>query len=152
MMRNILRLLFLAGLMTGCTFNEPVAFRGLENLALAGADDEHLNLTAEAVFYNPNKVAGKLRDVYIEVWLKEQRLAVISQEDKTIVPANDTFQVPLQARIAARALQQNFWDHVLALAQGNKLALDFKGYISISKAAGLYRQQVAINHTAEVRL
>ena len=152
MMRNILWLLFLAGLMTGCNFNEPVTFRGLENLALAGADDEHLSLTAEAVFYNPNKVAGKLREVYIEVWLQEQRLAVISQEEKTTVPANDTFQVPLQARIAFRALQQNFWDHVLTLAQGNKLTLHFKGHISISKAAGLYRQQVAIDHMAEVRL
>ena len=152
MRRNFFGFLVFAGLMTGCTFNEPVVFRGLENLALAGADDEHLNLTAEAVFYNPNKVAGKLRDVYIEVWLQEQRLAVISQEEKTTVPASDTFQVPLQARIAARALQQNFWNHVLTLAQGNKLNLHFKGYISISKAAGLYRQQVAIDHTAAVRL
>lgn len=61
--------LFLVALMTGCRSYKPLEFRRMENLRIARFDFSHPLVTADIVYYNPNKVGFEFKGGEVDVHL-----------------------------------------------------------------------------------
>jgi len=149
-MKNITLFLLSALLFASCTFEEDVKFEQIKNLKIAGISDGRLNLTAEADFYNPNSVSGKLKSIDIEVLLKDKSLARITQTEHFKIAENSKFSIPINVSFAMADIQSGFLDNLLAIESGNKLQLQFKGEIKVSTWG--FTQTVPVNYFEEVKL
>ena len=137
-------------LLSSCTFKENVKFEQIRNVKLVGVKDGMVNLTAEADFYNPNDISGKLKSIDIEVLLKDKSLARITQTNHFKIEKNAKFSIPINVSFAMADLQKNFLDNLLAIVSGNKLTLHFKGEIKVSTWG--FTQTVPVSYYEEVRL
>ena len=137
-------------LFSACTFEENVKFEQIRNVKLAGVKDGMVNLTAEADFYNPNNVSGKLKSIDIEVLLKEKSLARITQTKHFKIEKNANFSIPINVSFAMKDLQNGFLDNLLTIVSGKKLMIHFKGEIKVSTWG--FTQTVPVSYYEEVRL
>ncbi len=137
-------------LLSSCTFEENVKFEQIRNVKLVGVKDGMVNLTAEADFYNPNNISGKLKSIDLEVLLKDNSLARITQVKHFKIEKNADFSIPINVSFAMKDLQKNFLDNLLAIVSGNKLTLHFKGEIKVSTWG--FTQTVPVSYYEEVRL
>jgi LEA14-like dessication related protein len=137
-------------LFSSCTFEENVKFEQIRNVKLVGVKDGMINLTAEADFYNPNNISGKLKSIDLEVLLKDNSLARITQAKHFKIEKNADFSIPINVSFAMKDLQKNFLDNLLAIVSGNKLTLHFKGEIKVSTWG--FTQTVPVSYYEEVRL
>jgi LEA14-like dessication related protein len=132
--------------LSSCTFEENVKFEQIKNVKLAGVKDGMVNLTADADFYNPNDISGKLKSVDLEVLLKDKSLARITQINHFKIGKNANFSIPINVSFA----MEDLLDNLLAIVTGNKLTLHFKGEIKVSTWG--YTQTVPVSYYEEVRL
>jgi LEA14-like dessication related protein len=137
-------------LLSSCTFEENVKFEQIKNVKLVGVKDGMLNLIAEADFYNPNDVSGKLKSIDLEVLLKDKSLARITQTKNFKIDKNAKFTIPINVSFAMADIQNGFLDNLLTIVSGKKLLIQFKGEIKVSTWG--FTQTVPVNYYEEVRL
>lgn len=137
-------------LLSSCTFEENVKFEQIKNVKLVGVKDGMLNLIAEADFYNPNNVSGKLKSIDLEVLLKDKSLARITQTDHFKLEKNAKFTIPINVSFAMADIQNGFLDNLLTIVSGKKLMIHFKGEIKVSTWG--FTQTVPVSYYEEVRL
>jgi LEA14-like dessication related protein len=148
-MKIILSTVLIIALFSSCTFEEDVKFEQIKNVKLAGVSDGRVNLTAEADFYNPNGVSGKLKSIDLEVLLKDKSLARITQTEHFKIAENAQFSIPINVSFAMADIQNGFLENLLVIVSGNKLKLQFKGEIKVSTWG--FTQTVPVNYFEEVK-
>ena len=149
-MKSTILFAFILIFLASCTFEEAVKFEKINNVKLTSVEDGMVNLTAEAYFYNPNDIGGKLKSIDLEVLLTNSSLARISQQEHLVIEENSSFSIPFKASFAMEDIQQGFLDNLLSIVSGKKIKLHFKGEIKISTWG--FTQTVPVDYYEEVKL
>ena len=105
-------------------------------------------LKANAIFYNPNDVRGKLKKIDVEIFVDGKRAASVDQLLKTAIPAQSEFTVPLEVKLAIKEL--GLMDTIFGMIGGRKFKIHYKGSLKLS-----YRGlpiNVPVDYKDEVRL
>jgi LEA14-like dessication related protein len=87
-------------------------------------------LKANAVFYNPNKVKGKLKKIKVDIYVNGKKAAEVDQDLKTLIPSQSEFTVPLQVKLAIKDL--GFMDTLLGVIGGKKFDVRYEGYLRLN--------------------
>jgi len=149
-MKIIKSTIFILILLSSCTFEEDVQFEQIKNVKIVGIKDGMLNLVAEADFYNPNNVSGKLKTIDLEVLLKDKSLAQITQVQSFKIEKNAKFSIPINVSFAMADIQNGFLENLLTIVSGKKLKLQFKGEIKVSTWG--FAQTVPVSYYVQVKL
>lgn len=115
-------------LLASCAPKEKIVLRQIKDVVV-DASDEPL-LRANAIFYNPNKMKMRLRNIKVDVFINDKKSAVIDQRLKTSIPAQAEFSVPLEVKLAIREL--GFLDTILGMIGGKRMAIHYKGSLGMS--------------------
>ena len=91
--------LFIHIAIISCSELREPEFKKLEEIKVHSIKNGNINIRGEAVFFNPNKRRLKLRNSYIEVYMKNKKAATIEQDYATLVPPNQEFKVPFKAAV-----------------------------------------------------
>lgn len=134
----------------GCRFEEPVTFRKIDKVKVESIEDGIVNISAEAEFYNPNELGGKLKKVDINVSIGETKLARVFQVSPQKIEAQSNFSVPIQLQFALEDAQQGLLHNLLAIVTSDKVKLHFLGEIRVSTWG--FSQRVPVDYYEEVRL
>lgn len=149
-MKKLSILIFSIILFSGCKFEEPVTFKKIDEVKVLGIKDGMVNLSAIAVFYNPNEIEGKLKDVNIDVGLDDKVLATITQSEQLKIGKNAEFQIPINIKFAMEDAQEGILNNLLNILAGNKIKLHFLGEIKVSTF--IITQTVEVDYYEEVKL
>lgn len=87
-------------------------------------------LKANAIFYNPNAMRGKLRRINVDIFVDGKKAASVNQELKTIIPANAEFSVPLEVKLAMKEL--GIMDTLLGMIGGKTFEVRYEGSLKLS--------------------
>ncbi len=88
---------------TGCKRpKEDIVLRQIKDVVVDATSDPMLK--ANAIFYNPNSMRGKLKKIKVDIFLNGKKAASVDQELKTTIPANDEFTVPIEVKLAIKEL------------------------------------------------
>lgn len=87
-------------------------------------------LKANAVFYNPNAMRGRLKKIDVEVFVNGKRAATVEQSLKTSIPAAGEFTVPLEVKLAIKEL--GFMDTLFGMIGGKTFEIHYKGSLKLS--------------------
>lgn len=149
MRKTILLLITVIGL-SGCKFEEPVAFRMIDDVKIISIKDGIANLSARAVFNNPNEIKGKLKSVNIKVDLDEKTLATITQSESLTIKPQSEFSIPIKIQFAMEDVQQGLLNNLMNILSGNNIKLHFVGDIKVSTF--IITQTVDVDYYEEVKL
>jgi LEA14-like dessication related protein len=128
--RNFVFLFFLLlVLVTGCKRpKEDIVLRQIKDVVVDASSDPLLK--ANAIFYNPNSMRGKLRKIKVDVYVNGKKAASVDQDLKTVIPANNEFTVPIEVKLAIKEL--GFMDTLLGMIGGKTFEVRYEGSLKLS--------------------
>jgi LEA14-like dessication related protein len=105
-------------------------------------------LKANAIFYNPNNMRGRIRKIDVEIFVNGKKAASVDQSLKTSIPAQAEFTVPLEVKLAIKEL--GVMDTIFGMIGGKTFKVRYKGSLKLS-----YRGMpisVPVDYEDEVKL
>ncbi len=124
-----LLLVLFALALTGCQRpKEDIVLRQIKDIVVDATTDPMLK--ANAIFYNPNSMRGKLKRINVDIFVNGKKAASVNQQLKTVIPAKDEFSVPLEVKLAIKEL--GFMDTLLGMIGGKKFEIVYEGSLKLS--------------------
>ena len=126
--------------------HEDVVLRQIKDVVVDASSEP--TLRANAIFFNPNDMRGKLKKINVEIFVNEKKAARVEQDLKTTIPARGEFTVPLEVKLAIKEL--GFMDTLLGMIGGKKFDVHYKGFLKVTyrgipiKVPVDYRDEVKI--------
>jgi len=135
-----------------CLSLESVKFEKLVNTRIIGISGQDITIQTEAQFFNPNKIKGLIKDISIDVSIKDQIVAHLMEESKVKVMQNERFTVPLQLTIKLKSLKNDLLSNLINLVKTRKIELTYTGYISIRSFGIGYKIPIDYQEELEIKL
>lgn len=126
--------------------HEDIVLKNIRDVVVDASSEPMLK--ANAIFYNPNNVRGKLKKINVEIFVNGKKAATVNQDLKTVIPARNEFTVPLEVKLAMKEL--GFFDTLFGMIGGKKFEVRYEGSLKIS-----YRGipiKVPVNYRDEVQI
>jgi LEA14-like dessication related protein len=139
---------WLAFLVAACAPTDPVQFKSIRNIALETDSLGSPILKGEALFFNPNHVRMKLKEVKIEVFVNGKKAADVDQKPNLVINGNSEFSAFVEARLNLKEI--GLLDTVLSLFGGKKYGIEYIGYIRV-RVHGI-TVKIPINFKDELKL
>ncbi|WP_237239520.1 LEA type 2 family protein [Wocania arenilitoris] len=89
-----------------CSVKEKPVFLNVENIKVIKSTSNHITLTADALFLNPNDIGGELKTDEIKVFVNDTEMATVSTKSFK-VPAKKEFSIPLKANVPTDSIFSN---------------------------------------------
>ncbi len=149
-MKKFIMLSTIAIGLLSCSVNEKPEFLRIENIKIVESTSEHITLSADAFFLNPNDIGGELKSEGIKVFVNDEEMTTISSESFE-VPAKEEFSIPLQANIPSkRILNTNTLESVFNSILNQKIKVQYLGVIEY-KVLG-FSHTYDIDRTEDVKI
>ena len=133
--------------MSGCKGpDEKIVLRKIRDVVVDASTEPILK--ANAVFFNPNDMRGKLKRINVEVFVDGKKAAVVNQKLKTHIPAKGEFIVPLEVKLSIKEL--GFMDTLLGVIGGKKFEVRYEGSLKLSYRG--FPLNVPVHYKDEVRI
>lgn len=142
-------LMFVAAmlLLTACEKpDQDIVLRDIRDVVVDATSEPMLK--ANAIFYNPNNMRGRIRKIDVEIFVNGKKAASVDQSLKTSIPAQAEFTVPLEVKLAIKEL--GVMDTIFGMIGGKTFKVHYKGSLKLS-----YRGvpiSVPVDYEDEVRL
>jgi len=137
---------------SSCLSLESVKFEKLLNTRIIDISGRDITIQTEAQFFNPNKIKGLIKDISIDVSIKDQKVAHLMEESKVKVMKNERFTVPLQLNIKLKSLKNDLLSNLINLVKTRKIELTYSGYISIRSFGIGYKIPIDYQEELEIKL
>lgn len=121
---TLLLLAVFAGLFSSCSKPSPVDFVGYRNVRLSNKGFSTGIIQMDVAFYNPNPFPMKIKETAMQVLINKQPFGEITQDSASLMPAKDTFIMPVSLKInlvnlLQKVLTNEARDSVMLEATGN---------------------------------
>ena len=145
---SIFFLIVSAIFVSSCLPKEQIVLRNIQNLSVEADSGNDPLLKANAVFFNPNKVRMKLREIKVEIFLNDKKSAASDQKLKALIKPESEFTVPLEVRLSLKEV--GLLDTIFSLIGGKKYEIHYLGYIRASVHGIIIK--IPIDHRDQVKL
>lgn len=142
-----LLLIYVLGAFTACEKpDQDIVLKHVRDV-VADASSEPM-LKAEAVFYNPNKMSGRLKNISVDIFVNGKKAGSVDKDYQVKIPGKGEFSVPLEVRLNLKEL--GTVDTLLGLLGGKKFDVRYSGSIRLS-----YRGlpvKVPVDYKSQIKL
>jgi hypothetical protein len=135
-------------IMVSCAPKQQVVFKSVKNLLVDGGMGGTPVLKGEAIFFNPNKLQTRLKEIKVEVLVDGKRAAEVDQTMDLLIPGKSEFTVPIEATLSMKDI--GLLDAVIGFFGGKTYQVQFVGYIRV-KVHGV-AVKVPVKYNEEVKL
>jgi LEA14-like dessication related protein len=87
-------------------------------------------LKANAIFFNPNKMKGRIKKIKVDIYVNGKKAANVDQDFKLAIPSQAEFTVPIEVKLAIKEL--GFMDTIFGLIGGKKFEVRYEGFLKLS--------------------
>lgn len=140
-------LLLLAVIFAGCEKpDQDIVLRRIKDVVVDATTEP--TLKGNAIFYNPNKVRGRIKKAKIDIFVNGKKAGHVDQDFKIVVPAQSEFTVPIEVKLAVKEL--GFMDTVLGLIGGKKFEVRYEGFLKVTYHG--FPIKVPVDYKDDVRI
>jgi LEA14-like dessication related protein len=125
---------------------EKIVLKNIKDVVVDATTEP--TLKANAIFFNPNKMKGKLKEIDVDIFVNGKKAGEVDQDYNTVIPANDEFSVPIVVKLKMKEL--GFTETLLGMVGGRKFEIRYEGAIRFT-----YRGvpiKVPVDYKDDVRL
>ena len=127
--RKLVPILVVLAIAGGCQKpDQDIVLRHINDVVLDATSGPMLK--ANAIFYNPNNMRGRLKKIDVEIFVNGKKAASVEQTFKTSIPAASEFTVPLEVRLAIKDL--GVMDTIFGMIGGKTFEVHYKGSLKLS--------------------
>ena len=129
------------------------SFINLDNVKILSANSRKVVLQGDAIFNNPNAIAGKLIKTDIHIKINDVNITDIEQTTLIDVPKNSNFTVPVNFSFNPKKLTQDndgFLQNAIKSFLSNELTIEYAGCVTIEVLGIGF--DVPIDYTEKVSL
>ena len=141
-------------LISGCMGGpKSPSFINLDNVKIVTANASRVVLQGDAIFNNPNAIAGKLTKTDIHIKINDVDITDIEQTTLINVPKNSNFTVPVNFSFNPEKLVQDkdgFLQNAIKNFLSNELTIEYAGCVTIEVLGIGF--DVPIDYTEKVSL
>lgn len=123
-------LLILASIF-GCNKPKPPTFLDITNVRFESFKDGAINLSANAMFNNPNGFKVKIIDTDLDISIDGNKISKIVQVEDSVMPANSDFSVPLNISIAPKDLKGGLFGSAFAMLTNKTVKVRYQGTVKV---------------------
>lgn len=116
--------------LASCSKPQPVSFAGYRNLRFSSHGFATGIIRLDVAFFNPNPFPMKIKETSLEVSLNRQPVGEITQDSLSLMPAKDTFLMPVSFRVNLVDLLSK----VAGASSGDSVFLEANGHCKIGKS------------------
>lgn len=121
--------ILLLSIVQGCQKpDEDIVLRQIRDVVVDASSEPMLK--ANAIFFNPNDVRGRLKKIDVEIFVDGKKAASVDQEMKTTIPAQSEFTVPLEVKLAIK--EMGIMDTLFGMIGGKTFKIHYKGSLKLS--------------------
>jgi LEA14-like dessication related protein len=125
----LLPCLLLLILLGSCkTPHEDIVLKQVKDVVADATSDPVLK--AEAVFYNPNSMRGRLKHINVDIYVNGKKAGSVKQDYKIVIPAKGEFSVPLEVKLNMKEL--GLLDTILGMIGGKRFDIRYVGHLRLS--------------------
>jgi LEA14-like dessication related protein len=129
------------------------SFINLDNVKILSANSRKVVLQGDAIFNNPNAIAGKLIKTDIHIKINDVDITDIEQTTSIDVPKNSNFTVPVNFSFNPKKLTKDndgFLQNAIKSFLSNELNIEYAGCVTIEVLGIGF--DVPIDYTEKVSL
>lgn len=108
--------------------DQDIVLRQIRDVVVDASSEPMLK--ANAIFFNPNDMRGRLKKIDVEIFVDGKKAASVDQEMKTSIPAQSEFTVPLEVKLALKEL--GFMDTLFGMIGGKTFKIHYKGSLKLA--------------------
>jgi hypothetical protein len=108
--------------------DQDIVLRRIKDVVVDANTDP--TLKANAVFFNPNKAHGKLKEINVEIFVNGKKTGHVDQKLHTVIPSQAEFIIPIEVKLAMKEL--GFMDTMIGLLGGKKFDVKYQGFLRLS--------------------
>lgn len=117
-------------ILASCVPKEQVVLRSIDNVELTPGNGIEPILKADALFYNPNRIRMRLKQIQIDVFVDGKKSARVDQNLKSVIKAKSEFTIPVEVQLSLKDI--GLMDALQGLFGGKKYELHYLGHIRVS--------------------
>ena len=133
--------------LSGCEKpDQDIELKRIRDVVVDASSDPLLK--ANAIFYNPNKVRGKIKKIKVDIFVNGKKAGSVDKDYKLLIPSQAEFTVPIEVKLAIKEL--GFMNTVLGVLGGKKFDIRYEGFLKLN-----YRGipiKVPVDYTDEVKI
>ena len=127
---SLIALLMCAALL-GCARPKALVYQDVRSFRVHKADLQQVTIVLELQFYNPNNYGLSLKNGDLDAYFNEKYLGKATLEERTAIPARDTFLLPVTVTTDPGNLLANALE--LLTAQGKEVLVRLQGTVYAGK-------------------
>jgi len=135
---------------SACKKPQAPVFKEIKNLRIGKIEQGQLMLNADAHFFNPNQMKGKLTGTDLDIALKGNKVGVVNQTELVKIPANADFIIPLEASLSTNLLSKDWLGGVFSMLQNGTIPLNIKGDLNIKILE--IPLKIPVDHVEEIKI
>lgn len=116
-------------LLQGCSRPLAPEYRGLDNLRINQLGIGESAISADLEYYNPNNFKMKLKYGEMNVYFNNRFLGKTILDTLTVIPARDSFLIPVSIKIDMKQVYSNALDILL----NNEVNIKLDGFAKLGK-------------------
>jgi LEA14-like dessication related protein len=126
---------------------EDIVLRNIKDVVVDATTDPMLK--ANAIFYNPNNIKGKLKNIDVAIYVNGKKAANVNQDYNTQIPAKSEFTIPLQVNLAMKELgtMETLW----GMLGGKKFEVRYQGSVRLSYKGVPFKVPIDYKDNVRVR-
>ena len=122
-------------LLPSCRMVKGPEFKSLENFKLAQVGLTESTITADLVFYNPNKYGYKIRSFEADIQLDKKQLGRSVSSKEIEIAKLASFKIPVEMKVNMRNLPINTWN----IFTKDSVTVNADGFVLVG-IKGVYKQ------------
>lgn len=126
---------------------EDIVFKYVQGVVV-DATDKDPRLKANAVFFNPNDMKGKLKKIELDIYIEGKKAGKVDQKLALLIPANSEFTVPLEVKLDLK--EMGLMNTLFSILGAKKMDVRYVGSIRLN-----YRGipiNVPVDYKSEIRI
>ncbi len=128
--------IFILGvLLASCSKPRPVSFAGYRNIRFSNEGFSTGVIQMEVAFYNPNPYPMKIKETDLKVLVNRQPFGEITQDSLSLMPAKDTFLMPVSVKVNLIDLIQK----AINLSGNDSVMVEANGSCKIGKSGVFFK-------------
>ena len=139
--------------LASCSQPEAPTFVKMQNVKVDDVRNNQVYLSGEAIFHNPNPIAGKLVNTDLSLTVNEIDMGKVQQDTSINIAANSEFMVPVNVDFPLKKVMSNkkgILKGVLNALLDNKVDARYSGTITLNFLKVNF--DVPVDYEAEVSL
>lgn len=132
--------------------DKTIEFVKLKNTRFESVNTSNIEITTEAVIYNPLKLKAEIKELQIDVFIDKHKIGTITEVENITIRKQQTTHIPLHLRAKTGNVLKSIFFQGSKLLTGKVVSIEYKGIIKLKGLAGMAPINIKVDSKEHLKI